>query len=134
MDETHHDLSIVGNNSGPRAITYYNPGLQRAGKRAVKSSRHVTGVYATNSAGEALPPMYIYDSSAKSAANFQVKTEWLEGLPTVVGKYGRPNLVENSSFYAVRGKGSMDNSLLNAYIEQIVIPLYPKYAQDSAIR
>ena len=125
MDETHHDLSIVGDKSGPRAITYHNPALQRAGKRAVKSSRHVTGVYASNAAGEALPPMYIYDSSAKSSANFQVKTEWLEGLPTVTGKYGCPTLQEYSSFFAVRTKGSMDDSLLNSYIEQIVIPLFP---------
>ena len=29
MDETHHDLSITGEKGGPRAVTYFNPDLQR---------------------------------------------------------------------------------------------------------
>jgi hypothetical protein len=28
MDEKHHDLSISGNRTGPRAVTYHNPSLQ----------------------------------------------------------------------------------------------------------
>jgi hypothetical protein len=56
MDETHHDLSITGDKGGSRAVSYHNPKFQRGASRGVKSSRHVTGVYATNSAGEALPP------------------------------------------------------------------------------
>ena len=57
MDETHHDLSITGDKGGTRAVTYTNPLLQRGYKKTVKAGRHVTGVYATNSAWEALPPM-----------------------------------------------------------------------------
>ncbi len=83
MDETHHDLSITGEKGGPRAVTYFNPAFQRGATRSVKSSRHVTGAYATNSAGEVLPPFYIFDSSAKCDANFRVKVEWLVGLPKV---------------------------------------------------
>jgi hypothetical protein len=70
MDETHHDLSITGNKGGSRAVSYHNPLYQRGAVRGVKSARHITGVYATNAAGEALPPFYIYDSSAKVEANF----------------------------------------------------------------
>ncbi len=87
----------------------------------------MTGVYTRNAAGEALPPMYIYDSSAKSAANFQVKTKWFDGLPTVVGKYWHHNLVENSFVFCSQGYGlngrQFTQYILNAYIEQIVIPL-----------
>jgi hypothetical protein len=57
MDETHHDLSITGDKAGTRALKYHNPSLQRGPHCQVKSSRHVTGVYATNAAGEALPPI-----------------------------------------------------------------------------
>jgi hypothetical protein len=120
MDETHHDLSITGDKGGSRAVSYHNPLYQRGAVRGVKSARHVTGVYATNAAGEALPPFYIYDSSAKVDANFRVKVSWLEGLPSVSGRYGCPTLVESDSFYAVRPRGSMDDTLLNEYIETVI--------------
>lgn len=125
MDETHHDLSITGDKGGSRAVSYHNPAFQRGANRGVKSSRHVTGAYATNSAGEALPPLYIFDSSAKLDENFRVRVQWLEGLPTVTGRFGCPTEVESSSFYAVRPRGSMDDSLLNQYIETVIVPLYP---------
>ena len=131
MDETHHDLSITGDKSGSRAITYHNPNLQRSGKRAVKNARHVTGVYATNAAGESFPPMYIFDSSCKNPANYQVKIDWLVGLPKVTGQYGRPTLTEVDSFYAVRSKGSMDDSLLNAYVEDNILPLFPNISNEA---
>jgi hypothetical protein len=125
MDETHHDLSITGDRGGPRAVSYHNPAFQRGAARGVKSARHVTGAYATNAAGEALPPFYIFDSSAKLWENFRVKVEWLEGLPLVTGRFGCPTIIESGSFYAVRPRGSMDDSLLNDYIEKVIVPLYP---------
>jgi hypothetical protein len=80
MDETHHDLSISGDKSGTRALVYNNPSLQRGYKKTVKPGRHVTGVYATNSAGEALPPLYIFDSGAKNESNYRVKLSWLDAF------------------------------------------------------
>ncbi len=60
MDETHHDLSITGNKGGSRALVYSNPKRQRGYKKTVNAGRHVTGVYASNAAGEALPPLSIF--------------------------------------------------------------------------
>jgi hypothetical protein len=82
-------------------------------------------VYVTNAAGKALLPMYIFDSSAKSDENFRVRIEWLEGLPTVEGRFRCPTRVDSDSFYAVRLQGSMGKSLLNEYIEKVIMPLYP---------
>jgi hypothetical protein len=130
MDETHHDLSITGDKGGSRAVTYHNSTFQRGAQRAVKSSRHVTGAYATNSAGKALPPFFIFDSGAKVENKFRVKAEWLRGLPTIVGKFGCPNLVESSSFFAVRAKGLMDDSLLNDHIERVIFPLFPNMQKE----
>ena len=96
----------------------------------MKSARHVTGAYATNSAGEALPPFYIFDSSAKLDENFWVMVGWLEGLP-VTGRFGCPTEVESSSFYAVRPRGSMVESLLNFYIETVIVPLYPNMSKTT---
>ena len=132
MDETHHDLSITGDKGGSRSVTYHNPLLQRGANRGIKSARHVTGVYATTAAGEALPPFYIFDSSAKSEENFRVKVEWLDGLPTVSGRFGCPTFQEDlHSFYAVRPRGSMDDSLLNQYIESLIIPLFPNMNKNA---
>ncbi|KAI2493647.1 hypothetical protein MHU86_20900 [Fragilaria crotonensis] len=125
MDETHHNLAITGDRGGPRAVSYHNPSFQRGASRGVKSGRHVTGVYATNAEGEALPPFYIFDSTAKSDDNFRVKMDWLVGLPTVEGRFGCPSTEKYDSFYAVRSRGSMDDELLNQYIETVILPLYP---------
>ena len=132
MDDTHHDLSATGDRGGPRAVMYHNPQYQRGCRRSVKSSRHVTGVYATNAAGEVLPPMYIFDSNAKTDENFRVKNSWLEGLPTITGRFGCPTMIESTSFYAVRSKGSMDDSLLNNYIEDVLLPLYPNMCKTAS--
>ncbi len=47
--------------------------------------------------------------------------EWLEGLPRVKGRYGFGQAVEKGPSFAVRPKGSMDNTLLNDYIERLVM-------------
>jgi hypothetical protein len=60
-----------------------------------------------------------------------VKLEWLKGLPTITGRFGCPSVIESSSFYAVRGKGSMDDSLLTEYIDLVVLPLYPNIAKNT---
>ncbi len=120
MDETHHELSITGDKGGSCAVSYHNPAFQRGATRGVKPARHVTGAYATNATGEALPPFFIYNSSAKSEGNFRFKVDWLVGLPTVsAGRYGSPTCVESDSFYAVGPRGSMDDTLLNEYIESV---------------
>jgi hypothetical protein len=131
MDETHHDLSITTERGGPRSTMYHNPLLQRGYKRTVKAGRHVTGVYATNAAGETLPPMYIFDSSANIESNFRVKVSWLDGLPNVEGRFGCPTRVESASFYSVRSSGSMDDSLFNDYIDRVILPLYPNISNTT---
>jgi hypothetical protein len=52
MDETHHNLAITGDRGGLQAVSYHNPAFQRGAARGVKSGQHVTGVYATDAAGE----------------------------------------------------------------------------------
>ena len=131
MDETHHDLSITGDKGGSRALVYSNPKRQRGYKKTVKAGRHVTGVYATNAAGEALPPLYIFDSGAKIESNFRVKLSWLHGLPTITGRFGCPSTIEQASFYSVRARGSMDDSLFNDYIERVMLPLYPNISKTA---
>jgi hypothetical protein len=69
--------------------------------------------------------MYVFDSGAKNECNYGVKLSWLEGLPVVNQRFGCPERVEVASFYSVRAKGSMENSLFHDYIDRVVLPLYP---------
>ena len=73
-------------------------------------SQHITGVYSTTLAGEALPPLYIFESKAKEE-NYAIDPAILVGLPTVRGKYGGDIVRTHSSNVAMRPKGSMDISL-----------------------
>jgi hypothetical protein len=58
--------------------------------------------------------------------------EWLVGLPSVSGKYGCPTYQEKcDSFYALQSHGSMDDSLLNQYIESVIVPLFPNMNKTS---
>jgi hypothetical protein len=133
MGKTHHDLSITGDKGGSLSVYYHDPKMQRGASRSVKSARHVTGANATTAAGKALPPFFIFDSSTKSEENFQVKVEWLEGLPYISGLYGCPtHQDELHSFFAVRPRGSMGDSLLNQYIETAIVPLFPNMHKTAA--
>ena len=131
MDETHNDLSITGNKGGSRALVYSNPKRQHGYKKTDKAGRHVTGVYATNPTGKALPLLYIFDSGAKTELNFRVKLSWLRGLPTITGRFGCPSTIKKASFYSVGSRGLMDDSLFNDYIERVVLPLYPNILQTA---
>ena len=83
------------------------------------SSKHITGCYTTNPR-EVLPPLYIFDSKAASLDNFKVETSWVDGLPSVAGKFGWEKEYTYYSSVAVRKKGSMDESLFQEYVEKIV--------------
>ena len=53
------------------------------GRRGTRGSRHCSGVYAMNAHGEALPPLFIFDSGAEKEENFSVQKAWVECLPNV---------------------------------------------------
>jgi hypothetical protein len=76
-------------------------------------------VYATNKAGEVLPLMYIFDFDAKNDFNFCVMLTWLVGLPTV------------TSFYATRTERSMDDSKMNNYIDNVLLPFFPNNSEHA---
>ena len=75
--------------------------LEKGSERGTRGSRHRTGIYGANEAGEAMPPMYCYDSSARDEENFQMKLSWVEVIPKVRGRYGCPNVETYDSFASV---------------------------------
>ena len=87
MDDTQHSLSTKGRKG---AMKYHNPRFNQPGDRGVDSSRHITWCYTTNLL-EVIPPLYIFDSKAENSGNFKIEPYWVEGFPTVTGKFGLEN-------------------------------------------
>ena len=63
---------------------------------------------------------------------FKFNCNGLIGLPVTTGRYGCPERIECGSFYSVRSHGSMDDSLLNDFINQVILPLYPNISKTAA--
>ena len=128
-DETHHTLSTASNKGGSRSFRRINPSFPRSGERTVESARHFTGLYTVNLAGEALPPLYIFDSKCQNDENFSVDLRACDGLPEVTGKYGYNKLTSIGSYVAVRKKGGTDAPLWNEFNETVLQPLYPRMSK-----
>ena len=74
----------------------------RGTTKGTKGSCHITGIYGSNTAGEAMPPIYCFYNSAASDDNYQVKPSWVSVLPVVRGKYGCPITAYHHSSVSVR--------------------------------
>ena len=87
-DETHHTFSTASKKGGSTTQSYANNSFPRSGEPVIENSRHTTGVYTTNAAGEVLPPLYIFDSKAQDKLNYKIELRVSDGLPTVTCRYG----------------------------------------------
>ena len=66
---------------------------------------------------------------AEKSGNFKIETSWYEGLPTATRKFGQD---KNFLYrYSVDGwqKGSMDESLFQIFVKNIVLNTYPNYSR-----
>ncbi len=130
FDETQHRLDTSGPKGGSQTQRYHNPSFSRGGDRVIKNDRHITGVYATNPL-EVLPPLYIFDTKAKSESNYNIDPEWCRDLPTVVGKFGTGKNMLYPSFVAMQPKGSMDKTLYPIFINDVILKCYPNVQKET---
>ena len=124
MDETHHRFSTKGNKGGSTTQRYANASFPRSGDRYTENSQHTTGVYGVTLGGEALPPLYILDTSSKNEDNYKIDPEICKGLPIVKAKYAGDVSMSWPSSLAVRKKGSMDTSLWTLFNKKIILRCY----------
>ncbi len=96
----------------------------------MKNDRHTTGVYATNPL-EVLPPLYIFDTEAKSESNYNIDPEWCCNLPSVTGTFGTGKRMTYPSFVAMRPKGFMDKSLYPLFINEVILKCYPNVQKET---
>ena len=83
FDETDHPFTTENDGGGSRSVRWGDPTLGKGTERGTRGSRHTTGIYGSSAAGEAMPPVYCFDSSAANIENFQIKSSWVTGLPKV---------------------------------------------------
>ena len=91
-DETDHPLSTQNDKGGSRAIQWGDSSLPKGTNVGCRGSHHTTGIYGANTAGEPMPPVYCFDTSASVEDNFQLKHSWVDVLPKVCGRYGCPTV------------------------------------------
>ena len=126
FDETQFTLGNERDVGGTRSGTYTNESLNRGGARSTRSSQHVTGGLGVTAAGEFLPPLVIFSTSAENKENYAVNDQWIAGMGITKGKYGHKSFIERRPYIAVRKVGSMDIELFMEYIENVTFDLYPE--------
>ena len=98
---------------------------------STRGLRHTTWIYGSITAGEVMPPLYCFDSSVTNEESYQVRPDWVKGLPRVRGKYGCPTRKSYESVLDVRKSGCTDEQLMQQLIEELYLPLYPNCAKDT---
>ena len=126
FDETKLRLGSNKDASGPRSRTHINPRLNCGGSHHTRSSGHVTDGFVVTGAGEFLPPLILFSSSAENEANYAVKDEWVATFGKTKGKYGHARYVERLPYIAVRKSGSMDIRLFMEFVKNVTFDLYPE--------
>ena len=137
-DESHQKLSNEGEQRGPRANTYHNPKLGRAGKRKVECQKHASIMAWVAYAGECggLHLMLASDSeslkkgAAEDAPAARINPEWTFGVPRVNGTWGNTHEIVMEPSFILNEKGGMQGSGLEQWVENQIIPAYPNMAYD----
>ena len=125
FDETDHPLSTMLDKGGSRSIRWGDPNLPKGSQKGTRGSTHTTGLYGSTANGTAMPPCYIFESSAEKKENFRIKASWCKNLPKVRGKYGYSKTIESDSFVCARKSGCTDEELMQQLLEEVYLPLYP---------
>ena len=158
MDESDYPLKIETDRSGSRYVSYDCDTDGRQGRRGTRGLRHTTGVYTFNTAGEVLPPLFIFESKATHTEKYAIQSGWIKDLTTrcvvkcislifysmllipfqyllneVTGKYGKQTLMTKNSFTRVKAKDGMDASLFWNYIRQVILPLCPNISNETIL-
>ncbi len=126
FNKTEIEAGVSLDKSGPCGKTYSNPNLNCAVSQTACSSRHTTGGFAVSMAGELLPPLLLYDSSANNSSNFGTKEKWVNNMGWTMGKYGLHDFIKQLPYIAVRSSGNTNCDLFMQMIEEFTYDLIPE--------
>ncbi|CAB9528949.1 unknown protein [Seminavis robusta] len=91
-------------------------------------------MFGVNFAGEALPPLLIFPTSAKDPSNYKLKADFAASLPQMKAIFGFNEERYHNVPFAMNPKGGMTKDMLFQFFTRCIIPLYPKSADNKQNR
>ena len=130
IDETCLSLDgSKGNRGGRPEVVFFDPRFPQLGRGTSKCALTTTMICGSNAAGEAYPPHFQFQTSAKTDEQKKLRNEMLTYLPTIVGKFGCGEVREDWPItIGMNAKGGMDDEEFSKYVTNSLIPLYPNAA------
>ena len=125
FDETCLSLDGSGKRGGRPEVIFYNPLLPQMGRATSKSALTMTMITGSNALGEAIPPHFQFQTSAKSVETQQVRFDTAIYFPGVLCKFGMKERVSRGVSIGVNEKGGMDEAEFEKYVKNSIMPLYP---------
>ena len=130
IDEVNIPLDGSSTVEGGRpAMTMVDPSLPESGKQKQKSDKSCTVIFGCTGAHEALPPLFVFPSTAKLPENYRLRWTLLESFPQVEGQYGYSKRRHFDVGFAINQKGGTNEELFEKFVCEHVMSLYPD-AQD----
>jgi hypothetical protein len=108
-------------------------GLPHPGHVTTKDSGHETFCCIITAAGEAGPPLFIFDSSCQKPEDRKAPTKHLLNLPKVWGQFGHEERQCFTSDFAYTEKGSMDGTLWPQFVRKTLQPMYPDASPENPV-
>lgn len=98
FDETPITLTTETDKSGTRSVTFVNEFFNQGGQRSTQGADNVIAGIGATLAGEILPSLIIYSSSAQTEDKMAMNDEWARGFGKVRGKFGHKRIIKHSSY------------------------------------
>jgi hypothetical protein len=127
LDETCLSLDgTEGRRGGRPEVTLHDPCLPYNGKRSNKDTLTATLVCGSNSAGEALPSHFQFQTKATAEEGQRIRNEVFTHVVRVRGKFGHNEEKDFDVTFGLNTKGGMDDREFHLYVINSILPLYPK--------
>jgi hypothetical protein len=125
FNETCLSLDGSGNRGGRPEVVFFNSKLPQLGRGASKSSLTTTMITGSSGLGEALPPHFQFQMSAKSDDTQRAQMEMAIYFLPIWCKFGMPEQQKHKISIGLNEKGGMDDDEFEKYLKNNIIPLYP---------
>ena len=127
LDETCMSLDgSNGNRGGRPEVTFFDPRFPQLGKGTSKSSLTTTMIAGSTAAGEPLPPHFQFQTAAQSIETEKLRMQLVGFMKSVRGKYGTDEERIWPTTFGMNEKGGMDDDEFAKFLNNSIIPLWPK--------
>ena len=121
-------LSLDGNQGrrgGIPSVIFVDPNLPQTGKTVSKSSVTYTFIGGSNAAGDALSQHFQFSTSAQTTERQILRNDVAIYMHQILGRWGFEKERLMSVTVGINEKGVMDDTELEKYLFDSIVPLYP---------